>query len=125
MARPKNKKPSLPENKLPNNNDMTMDNLAKEGEALLSQTPTPQIKPIEEVAKDNPYIIARTELLEKRYPTWRKAEILKMERENNTNNRFYEDYVKDCLDLGNYYFNKQEEKKSSPQQEKAAPDLGE
>ena len=119
MARPKNKKPEPPEDKLPRTNDMTMDNLAKEGSALLTQeVPPSPIKPIEEVSKDNPYLMARIELLEKRYAPWRKGEILKMEREKNTNNRFYDDYVTDCLELGNYYYNKQFEPKDPPPKSK-------
>lgn len=119
MARPKNKKPELPEDKLPKNNDMTMDNLAKEGNALLSQEPKPSFKPIEEVAKDNPYIMARNKIFEN-FP-WKKPEMERMEREGKTDCRLYMDFVKEVDELGNYFYNKQNEKKDTPQEKS---DLG-
>ena len=49
---------------------------------------------------NNPYIKARIQIL-KKYPEWKRNEVLKMEEKKNTNNRFYEEFCREVTDLGN------------------------
>lgn len=53
----------------------------------------------------NPYIRARAQIL-KAMPAWRQKEIETMESTGNTDNRFYEDFVRSVTDLGNQLSNK-------------------
>jgi hypothetical protein len=84
----------------PPSRELTIDEIAAEGEKLLAKSSTPP--PVEvkrPVSKNNPYFQARNQLLAK-YPDWKQGELLKMERERNTNNRFYMEFVEEVIFLG-------------------------
>lgn len=48
---------------------------------------------------DNPFFRARIQILAK-YPAWRKSEIERMERDNNKDNRYYDEFVREVAALG-------------------------
>jgi hypothetical protein len=71
--------------------------LIKEGDSLLEKDTTPKPPRVTTKSKKttpstNPYILAREKVLNS-FDTWKKNEILTMERTNNKNNRWYEDFV--------------------------------
>ncbi len=52
--------------------------------------------------RDNPYLRARNEVLEK-YSAWRRNEIAEMERLGNVNNKHYAEFCHDVAVLGDQY----------------------
>ena len=84
--------------------------ILKDGYRLLAEEEKTNKKPLESPAKkletalgeksNNPYIKARIQIL-KKYPEWKRDEVLKMEEKKNTNNRFYEEFCREVTDLGN------------------------
>lgn len=87
----------------------TIAELVSEGNKLLElEVKNPSKKPTVKSSLENslaatdsnPYIRARAQIL-KAMPAWRQQEIEEMESKGNTNNRFYEDFVKNVTDLGN------------------------
>jgi hypothetical protein len=77
---------------------ITIDDLAAEGELLLKEDTK---NPPAAVKKENPkniYIVAREKVL-KKYPEWRKKEILTMESKNDKDNRHYAFFVQEVMEL--------------------------
>ncbi len=60
------------------------------------------VKPV--LNESNPYVKARNEIL-KSMPSWRSREVLEMEKTDNKNNRYYEEFVVNVTTLGNKYSN--------------------
>ncbi len=88
--------------------ELTIDDLAAEGEKLLKvKTPKKTKKVAVEEEKplneSNPYVKARLEILSK-YPEWKKIEMLMLEKTKNTEgNRHYSEFVKAVIYLGDAY----------------------
>ena len=51
------------------------------------------------VNKSNPYLMARTQILND-FPQWRRNEVMQMEKENNIDNHHYENFVHLVAELG-------------------------
>jgi hypothetical protein len=78
--------------------------LIKEGNALLNtevkksiKAKKPKTKPTK--VSSNPYEKAREMVLSK-MDTWKRNEIFRMEKENDKNNRWYDDFVKRVMEIG-------------------------
>lgn len=73
----------------------------KEGNELLeNETKQPiQCPKNKSVSNSNPYYQARLNILEK-YPQWRQQEILTMEKNNNLDNRMYNEFVQEVAEEG-------------------------
>jgi len=78
--------------------------LIKEGNALLDtevkksiKAKKPKTKPTK--VSSNPYEKAREMVLSK-MDTWKRNEIFRMEKENDKNNRWYDDFVKRVMEIG-------------------------
>ena len=101
-----------PEDLVPPTKALTIDDLAAEGAKLLGDTKiAPTATPVVEAKKlkittDNPYVQARLTVL-KKYPQWKQVELTKMEECGNLNNRHYEQFVKEVIELGNHLSEKQ------------------
>lgn len=92
----------------PPDHEQTIDELAAEGMKLLeveaNQKPhPPSSKKVLENAlgamSKNPYIRARLKVLHN-LPAWRKAEIERMEKTGDTQNKYYQEFVKMVTDMG-------------------------
>ncbi len=95
-----------------------LEQLLREGHAMLEKEGTPVpitivvTKPVEDSPKKledtlaakstNPYIRARVEIL-KKYPLWKKHEMESYERNGKTDNRHYEQFVREVRELGDSF----------------------
>lgn len=94
---------------IPSNDKLSLEQLVKqlvaEGFELLKQEEksiksSPATKPVQKKSSvKNPYQLAREQVLAK-MKDFNRNEILEMEKTNNTNNRFYEEFVKEVNALG-------------------------
>jgi hypothetical protein len=86
----------------PPDHELTIDELAVEGAILLAKegkTEDPIPKPSPVVSSKNPYLQARNQVLNK-YPEWKRIELLRMEKDNKTDNYTYKEFVKEVRMLG-------------------------
>lgn len=82
----------------------TIAELVAEGDALLAKEantkPTSSCpKQVTKTTSNNPYIIARETVLNG-FEEWKRNEILTMEKEKNINNRWYNDFIKEVISVG-------------------------
>lgn len=90
----------------------SLNEILKEGEALLKQDEIKQNKvmqdkkvaPTQQITSNNPYLIARNKILDnwrsKTSTIWKAKEIEEMELTKNINNRHYDDFVHEVAMLG-------------------------
>jgi hypothetical protein len=79
----------------PNESPQSLDDAIAEGIKLLKNesNPKPQKKRAsKKKVKSNPYVQAREEILSK-LPEWKQHEIIRMEKDNDINNKYYSDFV--------------------------------
>jgi hypothetical protein len=84
----------------PSQKELTLDELAKEGATLLVQdTKNPPTTDKKKEDPKNPYVLAHAQVLAKLSP-WHQKEILRMEKNKDTNNRHYNEFARKVIEIG-------------------------